>query len=107
MVYIKKEQIRAGTDCGSELPDHLTNILMLLSQMKDEALAEELIYSMLIPALGQMILKFRDKKNHYKDLLEILKVVMEKDYPSSSYEKFNFPVRTKKAEPEGMQKGTD
>lgn len=103
MVHIKKEQLSAGIDCGSELPDHLTNILTLLSRMKDEELAGELIYSLLIPALSQMILKFREKKNHYKDLLEILKTVMEKDYPSSSYEKFQFPDRTKKSGPEMQQ----
>ena len=34
LVNIKKEQIKAGNDCGSELPDHLPNILTLLPKMQ-------------------------------------------------------------------------
>ncbi len=95
LVNIKKEQLKAGNDCGSELPDHLPNILTLLPKMEDADLAEELIYSLLIPAIHELILKFSNTSNLYKGLLEILVTIMEKDYPVSDFERFNFSVRKK------------
>ena len=95
LVNIKKEQIKACNDCGSELPDHLPNILTLLPKIKDQELAEELIYSLLIPAIHEMIFKFRNGSNLYKGLLEILVTLMETDYPDSTYERFNFGRRKK------------
>jgi nitrate reductase assembly molybdenum cofactor insertion protein NarJ len=96
LVNIKKEQLRACNDCGSELPDHLPNILTLLPKMVDADLAEELIYSLLIPALHEMILKFSNAGNLYKGLLEILVTIMESDYPDSPYERFDFGHRKSK-----------
>jgi nitrate reductase molybdenum cofactor assembly chaperone len=95
LVNIKKEQIKAENDCGSELPDHLPNILTLLPKISDGDLAEELIYSLLIPALNELILKFRDTTNLYKGLLEILMRIMETDFPVSSFEQFTFNIRRK------------
>ena len=95
LVNIKKEQIKACNDCGSELPDHLPNILTLLPKIKDQELAEELIYSLLIPAIHEMIFKFRNGSNLYKGLLEILVTLMETDYPDSTYERFDFGQRKK------------
>jgi nitrate reductase assembly molybdenum cofactor insertion protein NarJ len=50
LVNMKNEQEKAGVDCGSELPDHLPNILTLLPKLQDEKMAEEMICSILIPA---------------------------------------------------------
>jgi nitrate reductase assembly molybdenum cofactor insertion protein NarJ len=93
MVNIKKEQLKVSNDCGSELPDHLPNILTLLPKIQDKDLVEELICSMLIPAIHEMISKFGDGTNIYTGLLEILVTIMETDYPDSTYEKFDFSVR--------------
>jgi len=90
LVNIKKEQLKACNDCGSELPDHLPNILTLLPKIQDADLAEELIYSLLIPAIHEMILKFNMGNNLYKGLLEILVSIMETDYHDSTYERFDF-----------------
>jgi nitrate reductase assembly molybdenum cofactor insertion protein NarJ len=95
LVNIKKEQIKACNDCGSELPDHLPNILTLLPKIQDPDLAEELIYSLLIPAIHEIIAKFRNGDNLYKGLLEILVTIMETDYPFSTFEKFKFNSRNK------------
>lgn len=95
LVNIKKEQLKAGNDCGSELPDHLPNILTLIPKMEDADLAEELIYSLLIPAIHELILKFRDTDNLYKGLMEILVTIMETDYPDSAFERFKFSVGKK------------
>lgn len=89
LVNIKKEQLKVCNDCGSELPDHLPNILTLLPKMQDEDLVEELIYSLLIPAVREMISKFRNGNNLYKGLLEILVTIMETDYPVSRFERFD------------------
>jgi nitrate reductase assembly molybdenum cofactor insertion protein NarJ len=90
LVNIKKEQFEACNDCGCELPDHLPNMLTLLPKMKDKALAEELIYSLLIPAIHEMLNKFSNGNNLYKGLLEILVTIMETDYPVGPYERFDF-----------------
>lgn len=95
LVNIKKEQLKAENDCGSELPDHLPNILTLLAKMEDADLAEELIYSLLIPAIHELILKFKDTSNLYKSLLEILVAIMETDYPVSDFERFIFSDQKK------------
>lgn len=101
LVNIKKEQLKADNDCGSELPDHLPNILTLLPKIIDADLAEELIYSLLIPAIHEMILKFRDANNLYKGLMEILVIIMETDFPVSAFEKFTFNTRRKTDHAEG------
>lgn len=90
LVNMKKEHIKAGNDCGSELPDHLTNILTLIPRISDADLAEELIYSLIIPALHEMIFRFKKGDNLYKGLLEILVTVMVTDYPESRFERFSF-----------------
>lgn len=90
LVNMKKEHIKAGNDCGSELPDHLTNILNLIPGLGDPELAEELIYSLMIPALHEMINRFKQGDNLYKDLFVILVTIMERDYPDSHFEQFCF-----------------
>lgn len=102
LVNIKEEQEKADNDCGTELPDHLTNILTLLPRIKDADLAEELAFSMLIPALNEMITKFNNADNLYKGLLEIVLRIMEYDYPSSTYEKFKIPPAAKACRNEKM-----
>lgn len=90
MVYMKREHLKASNDCGSELPDHLPCILTLLSLMKDPMLAEELICSILIPAVEELIRRFKNRENHYSTLLQILLKVLTSDFPSTAYEKFQF-----------------
>lgn len=107
LVNIKKEQIKACNDCGSELPDHLPNILTLLPKIHEADLAEEFIYSLLIPAIHEMISKFRNADNLYKGLLEILVTIMETDYPVSAFERFCFGVRNKTDLFESFPQGKD
>lgn len=95
LVNIKREHAKAGNDCGTDLPDHLPNVLTLLPMIKESELAEELICSLLIPALTEMISRFRKTENHYRSLMEILLYVMEQDFPVSSYERFQFTLKTK------------
>lgn len=95
LVNMQREHINSGNDYGKELPDHLPDILNLLPRISDEVFAEELVCSIMIPALEEMIRRFRNRENHYRILLEILLAVMKADYPSSDFEKFRFGVKTK------------
>jgi nitrate reductase assembly molybdenum cofactor insertion protein NarJ len=76
---LNREHREAGNECGSELADHLPNVLRLLPRLEDPELIEELIQEIVAPALSEMIGEFTheriDKKNkayrkHYKTLIE-------------------------------------
>lgn len=95
LANMKNEQEKAGNNCGSELPDHLPNMLTLLPKLRDENLVEELVVSMMVPALGKMIESFRSAGNVYQGMLEILLQIMERDFPDSEFEKFSFTSQEK------------
>lgn len=105
MANLSREHRLAGNEYSTELPDHLPVLLTLLPKMKDADLAEELAYSLMIPALHEMINTFKTDGNVYKDLLRLLAAVMEKDFPESKYEKFTFrkEMINKPAEKAGPQ----
>ena len=79
LANIMKEHRIAGNDCGSELGDHLPNLLRLLPKMEDAALAEEIVQELIVPALRKMIAEFdaplmakkdANYKKHHKTLIE-------------------------------------
>ena len=45
LVNLNREHRQAQNDCGTELADHLSNVLRLLPKMQDEEIAEELVIS--------------------------------------------------------------
>ncbi len=80
LVNLNREHRDVENNCGSELPDHLPNILKLISKLKDEALVLELVREMIGPALLKMVSDFDPKrlenreilyKKHYKTVIEI------------------------------------
>jgi nitrate reductase assembly molybdenum cofactor insertion protein NarJ len=79
LVNLSREQREAGVDSGTELSDHLPNILHLLAVMQDPELREELVGRIVAPALRKMIREFNPNavkrknsvyKKHYKTLIE-------------------------------------
>jgi len=58
LVNLKREQRAAGIDAGSELPDHLPNVLRLIARWEDRKLAAEFAEELLHPALDRMIAAF-------------------------------------------------
>lgn len=98
MANLKMEHRLAGNDCGTELPDHLPVLLTLLPKMQDGRLAEELVFSLMIPALHEMIEVFKSDDNYYKGLLRIVLMIMERDYPQSEFESFQLRKSSKKAQ---------
>lgn len=88
LVNLRNEHIKAGNDCGYELADHLPNILNLLPKIKDKAFAEELAYSIMIPALKEILKNFSDNVNVYKRMIELVLYMMESDFKNSGYKQF-------------------
>ena len=80
LVNLQEEYKRAGIDCGTELGDHLPNILRLIAHTRDHEFAEELGFIIIIPAIRFMLTKFKNINNHYKDLLETLLVFLQSDF---------------------------
>lgn len=64
---LMREHREAGNDCGTELADHLPNVLRLLSKLRDEELLVEFVQEILVPALRQMIGEFDPGRMEKKD----------------------------------------
>jgi len=69
LVNLNRELRDAGIDCGSELPDHLPNVLRLIARWQDRDLAEEFVRELLHPALERMIAEFGPRRVEEKDKL--------------------------------------
>jgi nitrate reductase assembly molybdenum cofactor insertion protein NarJ len=76
---LNREHREAKNECGSELADHLPNVLRLLAKLEDQELIEDLVQEIIAPAVSEMIGEFTheriEKKNkayrkHYKTLIE-------------------------------------
>jgi nitrate reductase assembly molybdenum cofactor insertion protein NarJ len=79
LANLNREHLQAGIDCGTELADHLPNILRLLAVLEDQDLVTDLVDVILAPALRGMIGEFSadrvQKRNvsyrkHYKTLID-------------------------------------
>jgi nitrate reductase assembly molybdenum cofactor insertion protein NarJ len=79
LANLSREHTQAQNDCGTELADHLPNLLRLISRLEDEELLEDLAYSIVAPALLEMIGEFsperiqtknKSYKKHYKTLID-------------------------------------
>lgn len=104
LLHMQGEQRIAANDCGTDLPDHLTNMLVLLSITDKEELMLELASSILIPGLKKMISEFSQARvdlkqqvlrkmhkvliddelnsgNVYRNALEALLIVVQTDFP--------------------------
>ena len=79
LVNLNREHQEAGVDCGTELSDHLPNVLRLLDAMEKPELRAELVKRVVGPALRKIIGEFDparlESKNavyqkHHKTLIE-------------------------------------
>ncbi len=78
LVNLNREHRDAGVDCGTELPDHLPNVLRLVARWQDPEIVAEFVEEILHPALQMMIEEFgpsrmqernRLYKKHFKTLI--------------------------------------
>ena len=78
LVNLSREQDEVELDRGSELPDHLPNVLRLIARWQDRELVIEFVQEILHPALEMMIAEFGPRrmeqrnglyKKHFKTLI--------------------------------------
>jgi nitrate reductase assembly molybdenum cofactor insertion protein NarJ len=78
LVHLNQEHRNVGVDCGSELPDHLPNVLRLVAGWQVPELVDEFVQEILVPALRKMLREFggsrMEQRNslyrkHYKTLI--------------------------------------
>ncbi len=94
LVNLQNEHKIAGIDCGSELGDHLPNVLCLLAKTTNTDFAEELGFIITLPAVRFMLTKFKNTDNYYKDLLEILLEMLQQDFNGEGMKEFAFSEDT-------------
>ena len=90
LVNLQNEHKTAGVDCGTELADHLPNVLSLLASSNNREFTEELGFIILTPAVRFMLTKFNNTDNHYKGLLEVLLSILQHDFPGEGLAAFAF-----------------
>ncbi|MEZ5082835.1 MAG: hypothetical protein R2750_05235 [Bacteroidales bacterium] len=94
LVNLQSEHKLAGIDCGTELGDHLPNVLMLLSKTTNPDFAEELGFIITTPAVRFMLTKFKNIINIYKDMLEVLLLFLQRDFKGEQLEEYALPEQT-------------
>jgi len=94
LVNLQSEHTAAGVDCGSELGDHLPNVLTLLAKTSDPDFTEELGFIITTPAVRFMLTKFKNVDNIYKDMLEILLFFLRNDFKGDQLLEYALPEQT-------------
>lgn len=92
LVKIKNEQKLAGHNFEIELADYLPNVIKLFYYHKEKDFIEELAYCITIPALKEILNKFKDTANAYRELLVMLLNILEKDFGHSKREQINILI---------------
>ena len=70
---------------NAELPDHLTNVLRLLSMMEEDDQYKELMRLIVSPALKIMLQKI-EEKNPYRSIIKTVEIVLRQDHDMSFWE---------------------
>lgn len=84
LVHLNREHEKAENRCGTELADHLPNLLRLLAKIQASELAGELSRVFVEPALEKMLPGFKEKGNVYGGALQALQRVLRKDFPAEA-----------------------
>ena len=69
MVHLNKEHREVKNELGTELSDHLSNVLRLLPKMQDQKVMTDLVTMMVAPAVEIMIKEYSPKNMEAKDKL--------------------------------------
>lgn len=86
LYHMKEEQQKAENDCGKELADFLPNVLTLLPKISDQLFREELVVSILLPALKKMKEQLENDRNIYSIPMNILIHLLEEKFSDSEFE---------------------
>lgn len=79
LVRLRGELRRHGIEESSELPDHLTHVLELLSRMEDAA-GRDFAHACVMPAVEAMLDGFAGGDNPYRRLLACVRSVLESQF---------------------------
>ncbi len=79
MAELKVLEKQFAVDCGSELPDHLPNVLKLLTKMSF-ADASELVHHFVAPATEKMMKTFDESRNVYAFPLKVVHALIKRDF---------------------------
>lgn len=83
LVQIQRLQREYGVEIGSELPDHLPNMLKLIEALPDGEERKELIEKILLPFFKKILANFERTEgavNPYEYPLQALKVLTEREF---------------------------
>jgi nitrate reductase assembly molybdenum cofactor insertion protein NarJ len=85
-----REQLRRyGIPESTELPDHLTHVLVLIDRMEHEE-AAELAGQFLLPALAKVQDALKD--NPYGSLIAAIRTKLETDFPDAPRRPAQLPI---------------
>lgn len=108
LVNMKQEQDKIGNDCGTDLPDNLSNMLTFFDKALESKIIDELAIKILIPGVRKMLEEFEPTRmdiklkilknrhyaiiqeelyagNVYKHALSALLQILEKDFENISF----------------------
>ncbi len=100
MVRLREELRERGIPELTELPDHLTHVLQLLSRLEKE-LADDLAGRYVIPALEKMLAAIEEQECPYEELLAMTRDVVRDTHDAVVVE----PPARRQAPPESEQRG--
>ncbi len=81
LVELSRVQREAGNDTGTELADHLPNLLRLIPKVKSPDERQELVKKLILPALQKMCANFAEgSENVYCSALSAISTVLETDF---------------------------
>ena len=80
LVKMDELQRQYENNCGTELSDHLPNVLTLLTKMGKTDETSDFVQKLLLPALDKMLQGFSQKGSIYETLLQALRDVLVRDF---------------------------
>lgn len=80
LVLMKESAAAHGVDTGSELPDHLPNVLRLLADLSAEEDPRDLADEVILPAVEKILRTFEDDAGGYRAALSAVKSLLMTDF---------------------------
>ena len=110
LLHMQHEQKKAGNDCGTDLSDNISNVLVWYTKTDDQEIINELTVKILIPGIEKMIAEFAqaridlkvkvlkkmhraiiqeelNRENVYRNLVSTLLYVLKKDFENVNYKR--------------------
>ncbi|QQR81319.1 MAG: hypothetical protein IPJ69_04065 [Deltaproteobacteria bacterium] len=82
LVKMQELQALIGHDCGSELPDHLPNVIQLILHYPHKDQLPDFLGKLVLPALSKM-LRTLPQEHFYHGLLDVTFELLKEVYPLS------------------------